>query len=100
MDSPLLQVENLKFRFRGQPQDVVEGISFRVGRNETLCIVGESGCGKSVTALALMGLLPRDSVRFGSGEIRFDGDSFTPSDHDRIAAMRGDRMAMISTRGS
>ena len=95
MDRPLLQVEKLKFRFRGQSQDVVEDISFRVGRNETLCIVGESGCGKSVTALALMGLLPRDSVRFGSGEIRFDGESFAPSDHDRIAAMRGDRMAMI-----
>ncbi len=92
---PLLHVENLSFRFRGQDQDVVQDLSFRLNRNETLCIVGESGCGKSVTALALMGLLPRDAVRFGGGDIRFDGDSYGVGDHDRIAAMRGDRMAMI-----
>ncbi|MCZ4260716.1 ABC transporter ATP-binding protein [Limimaricola sp. G21655-S1] len=95
MNQPLLEVENLRFRFRGQAQDVVQDVSFRLGRNETLCIVGESGCGKSVTALALMGLLPQDSVRFGAGRIRFDGESFAPGDHDRIARMRGDRMAMI-----
>ncbi|GAD57311.1 ABC transporter ATP-binding protein [Limimaricola cinnabarinus] len=95
MAEPLLDVKNLQFRFRGQDQDVVQDVSFRVGRNETLCIVGESGCGKSVTALALMGLLPKDDVRFGGGEVRFDGESFAPSDQGRIAQMRGDRMAMI-----
>ncbi|MGR3464414.1 MULTISPECIES: ABC transporter ATP-binding protein [Rhodobacterales] len=95
MDQPLLEVENLQFRFRGQSQDVVQDVSFRVGRNETLCIVGESGCGKSVTALALMGLLPKDAVRFGAGEIRFAGERLAPDDHARIGEMRGDRMAMI-----
>ena len=95
MAEPLLDVKNLQFRFRGQDQDVVQDVSFRVGRNETLCIVGESGCGKSVTALALMGLLPKDDVRFGGGEVRFDGESFAPSDQGRIAQMRGDWMAMI-----
>ncbi len=95
MEQPLLRVDDLSFRFRGQDQDVVQNLSFSLGRNETLCIVGESGCGKSVTALALMGLLQRDSVRFEGGRIEFDGATYSVKDHDRIATMRGDRMAMI-----
>ena len=95
MTESLLEVEKLRFRFRGQSQDVVQDVSFRLGRNETLCIVGESGCGKSVTALALMGLLPRDAVRFESGTVRFDGEAYPVDDFGRIAGMRGDRVAMI-----
>ncbi|KAF0676079.1 ABC transporter ATP-binding protein [Profundibacterium mesophilum] len=95
MTTPLLAVEDLSFRFRGHDQDVVQNLSFALGRNETLCIVGESGCGKSVTALALMGLLPSDAVRFGGGRVTFDGDSYGIEDAGRIASMRGDRMAMI-----
>ena len=56
--SPVLAVEDLTIRFAGAPTAVVDDIGFSVGRGQTLAIVGESGCGKSVTSLALMGLLP------------------------------------------
>ena len=91
----LLSVRDLTFRFGGQRDDVVQNVSFTLNRNETLCIVGESGCGKSVTALALMGLLPQDAVRIGSGEVSFLGETFPADAFERIAQFRGDEMAMI-----
>ena len=91
----LLSVQNLTFRFKGQADDVVQDVSFTLNRNETLCIVGESGCGKSVTALSLMGLLPQDAVRIRSGMIGFLGETYPADAFDRIAQFRGDQMAMI-----
>ena len=91
----LLSVRDLTFRFRGQDQNVVENVSFELMRNETLCIVGESGCGKSVTALSLMGLLPQDAVQIGSGEIRFLDEAYPADAFDRIAQLRGDEISMI-----
>ena len=58
-EAPVLEVQDLSLRFKGAPANIVDGLSFAVRPGETLCIVGESGCGKSVTALSLMGLLPR-----------------------------------------
>ncbi len=72
----------------------VRGISFDVNRGETLCIVGESGCGKSMTALALMGLLPTQATRHVS-RLVFDGEDLTRSATARLAELRGLRMAMI-----
>jgi peptide/nickel transport system ATP-binding protein len=69
----------------------VRGISFEVGRGETLCIVGESGCGKSMTALALMGLAPRNAAR-RARRLVFDGEDLTGGAAERL---RGNRMAMI-----
>ena len=91
----LLSVQDLTFRFKGQADDVVQDVSFTLNRNETLCIVGESGCGKSVTALSLMGLLPQDAVRIRSGMISFLGETYQADAFDRIAQFRGDQMAMI-----
>ena len=71
---PLIEVSNLGVRLntsRG-PAQAVRGVSFTLKRGETLGLVGESGCGKSVTALSLMGLLPDSAVV--SGSIRLDGD--------------------------
>ena len=93
----LLEVENLEIAVsaRGKLLPVVKGISFSVDDNETLGIVGESGCGKSLTSLAIMGLLGGTTVRITGGSIRFDGmDLLTLPEKDRRAIM-GNRMAMI-----
>jgi len=72
----------------------VRGIDFQVHRGEMLCLVGESGCGKSMTSLALMGLLPRKAVRTAD-HMRFDGiDLQTLADRE-MAVLRGARLAMI-----
>src|SRR5262245_31865964 len=71
---PVLSVKDLAIGFRGSQSNVVDGISFEVSRGSTLAIVGESGCGKSLTALALMGLLP-PSAKIAGGSIQFQGKS-------------------------
>ena len=93
--APLLSVRDLTFRFAGQDQDVVEDVGFDLREGETLCVVGESGCGKSVTALSLMGLLAPDAVRIRSGRMCFLGEEFPAGAFDRLARFRGGEMAMI-----
>jgi len=71
----LLQVENLKVEFRTAkgPVTAVRSISFHVDKGETLCIVGESGCGKSITSLSIMGLLPQNG-NIVEGSIKLEND--------------------------
>jgi peptide/nickel transport system ATP-binding protein len=94
---PLLEIQNLKVVFhgdRGTATHAVDGLDLSIKRGETLGLVGESGCGKSVTALAVMGLLPKASAEV-SGRIRFDGaELLSLSDRD-MRNLRGDRLAMI-----
>jgi peptide/nickel transport system ATP-binding protein len=71
----------------------VRDVSFALERGETLCLVGESGCGKSMTALALMGLLPRAATR-RARRIAFEGDVLDAADA-RVAELRGARIAMV-----
>jgi peptide/nickel transport system ATP-binding protein len=93
---PLLAVEDLRVLFRTDhgPARAVDGVSFSLAAGETLCVVGESGCGKSVTALSLMGLLPRASAQVG-GRIVFEGRDLLTLDARSMADLRGDRLAMI-----
>ncbi len=95
-DAPLLSVENFSLSFSANaPVNLVDGVSFDVHRGKTLCIVGESGCGKSVTSLALMGLLPSPPARIVSGTATFDGrDLFALKERER-ADLRGNELAMI-----
>ena len=93
----LLEVANLEIDVvtRGKSFPVVQGVSFTVDSNETLGIVGESGCGKSLTSLAIMGLLSETNVRITGGSIRFEGmDLLTLSANERRAIM-GSGRAMI-----
>jgi peptide/nickel transport system ATP-binding protein len=75
------------------PADALRGISFSLQRGETVGLIGESGCGKSITALALMGLLP-DGARV-SGSIRFAGQELTTLDEPALCRLRGNRIGMV-----
>jgi oligopeptide/dipeptide ABC transporter ATP-binding protein len=92
----LLEVDDLRVAFdtpRGTAR-AVDGVSFSVAAGQTLCIVGESGCGKSVTALSIMGLVASPPARV-SGAIRFEGRDLLGLAPRALADLRGDRLAMI-----
>ena len=93
----LLQVEDLKTVFHTEVGIVhaVDGVSFEVNSREVLAIVGESGCGKTVTALSIMGLLPRPAGQIVGGSIRYRGRDMVRMHPEERRAMRGDRIAMI-----
>jgi len=74
---------------------LVDGLSFDLGTGETLCIAGESGSGKSLTALAVMGLLPKPGPVVSAGSIRLSGEELTALPESRMRRVRGDRIAMI-----
>ncbi len=92
-ERPLLSVEGLGVAMGGVP--VLEDVSFAIAPGETLGLVGESGCGKSVTALSIMRLLPEPPARIASGRIVFDGTDLLDLDAERLRSIRGDRIAMI-----
>ena len=72
----------------------VRNVSFRIARGETLCLVGESGCGKSITAFALMGLLPRTATR-RARSLLVEGEDLTRASPKRLSQLRGNRMTMV-----
>ena len=92
-ERPLLSVEGLGVAMGGVP--VLEDVSFAIAPGETLGLVGESGCGKSVTALSIMRLLPEPPARIASGRIVFDSTDLLDLDAERLRSIRGDRIAMI-----
>lgn len=93
----ILTVENLAVAFRkeGRSLRVVEDVSFVVKPGETLGIVGESGCGKSVTVLSVMGLLPKGTGRIEQGIVQFAGKNLAEFDDEQFARIRGKEIAMI-----
>jgi peptide/nickel transport system ATP-binding protein len=94
---PVLDVNALKTYFftRSGAVKAVDGVSFALKRGETLAIVGESGCGKSVTALSLMRLIPDPPGRIVGGSISLDGVDILALGDDEIRAMRGRDISMI-----
>ncbi len=92
---PVLDVSDLSIRFRGQSLDLIDQVSFAIPRGKTLCLVGESGCGKSVTSLAIMGLLAKGSATITQGAVRFNGRNLLDLPQAQIEDLRGNSMAMI-----
>jgi peptide/nickel transport system ATP-binding protein len=97
MSEPLLEVRDLRVEFRADEGVVraVDGVSFRVDRGEIVGLVGESGCGKSVTSLAVMGLLPKPEGRVAGGTVRFRGRDLGALPEPELRRIRGNRVAMV-----
>ena len=93
----LLEVDNLKTHFftREGVVQAVDGVSFEVEVGKTLGIVGESGCGKSVTALSIMGLIPKPPAKIVDGSVVFDGQELTTLGEHQLEDVRGKEIAMI-----
>ena len=95
-NNKVLEVKDLvtTFRIEKKEYEVLRGVSFDLHENETLCMVGESGCGKSVTTLAVMDLLPNNG-RVVSGSIKLNGQELTEMSKKERNALRGKQMGMI-----
>ncbi|WP_454721822.1 MULTISPECIES: ABC transporter ATP-binding protein [Cupriavidus] len=94
---PLLDVAGLRLEFRTSrgAASVLNGVSFQVHAGETLCIVGESGCGKSMTSLAIMRLFPSPPGRITAGSVRLAGEDLLQMSEAAMRHIRGNRIAMI-----
>jgi peptide/nickel transport system ATP-binding protein len=95
--SALLEVKDLRTYFAADEGEfkAVDGISFSLDRGRTLGIVGESGCGKSVTSLTIMGLVPQPPGRIAGGQVLFDGADLLQLDRTEMSELRGNRLSMI-----
>ena len=93
----LLEVNDLRVSFATRHGEVpaLDGVSFRLDAGETLGIVGESGCGKSITALSIMGLIPQPPGRIVGGSIRFQGEELIGANSARMRRLRGGDISMI-----
>jgi oligopeptide/dipeptide ABC transporter ATP-binding protein len=93
----ILEVNDLKTYFytREGVVQAVDGVTFQVERRKTLGIVGESGCGKSVTALSIMGLIPKPPAKIAGGQVLFDGRDLTTLKDKELEDYRGPQIAMI-----
>lgn len=97
MDEILLEVRDLQTTFTTETGSfsAIEGISFKLARGETLGIVGESGCGKSVTALSILGLIPDPPGRITEGKVLFEGQDLVGKSSRYMRNIRGNRISMI-----
>jgi len=95
--APLLVVDGLRtyFDLRHGVVKAVDGVSFALGAHETLAIVGESGCGKSITALSLMRLVPDPPGRIAGGSVKLDGVDLLTLSEEAMRGVRGKDVAMI-----
>ncbi|HEX2117113.1 MAG TPA: ABC transporter ATP-binding protein [Alphaproteobacteria bacterium] len=95
--SALLEVKDLHTYFAADEGEfrAVDGVSFSLDRGRTLGIVGESGCGKSVTSLTIMGLVPQPPGRIAGGKVMFNGTDLLQLDNAEMSELRGNRLSMI-----
>ena len=94
---PVLEVKDLKTYFytRDGIVKAVDGVSFTLHKGETLGLVGESGCGKSMTALSIMRLIPEPPGRIVGGEVKLNGRDLVPLSQEQMREVRGNEMSMI-----
>ena len=93
----VLQVKNLKTYFYTEEGMVpaVDGLDFELGKGETLAIVGESGCGKSVTSLSVLRIVPTPPGKILDGEILYKGEDLLKKSEREMRAIRGNEISMI-----
>jgi oligopeptide/dipeptide ABC transporter ATP-binding protein len=93
----LLSVQNLKvyFRSRNGVARAVDDVSYEVRQGETVCLVGESGCGKTVSALSILGLIPQPPGEIAGGKALFDGRNLLGLSDEQMQTIRGKRIAMV-----
>lgn len=94
---PLLQVQDLRSYFvsGGKTAKAVDGVSFYIGKQETLGLVGESGCGKSVLSLSILRILPMPTARHAGGAVIFEGQDLMALSEPRMREIRGNKIAMV-----
>ncbi len=97
LNQPLLSVSELRVHFRTEDGDAraVDGVSFEIAAGETLGLVGESGCGKSVTAYSILKLLPSPPAEYGGGQIIFRGEELISLSEKAMRRVRGNLISMI-----
>jgi len=93
----LLSVQDLKvyFQVNGLFARAVDGVSYDISKGETVCLVGESGCGKTVSALTIMGIIPRPPGKIMGGKVLFNGKSLLELDEEEMQEIRGNHIAMV-----
>ena len=96
-ERPIIEIDDLRTYFytRDGVVRAVDGVSFKVHRGETVCVVGESGCGKSVTAMSILRLIPEPPGKIESGAITFDGRDLLGLREDEMRDVRGNDISMI-----
>ena len=96
-ENKILAVEELKVYFHSEDEiaRAVDDVSFTVGREETVCLVGESGCGKTVTALSVMGLIPIPPGEIAGGRILFGDQNLLEFNDNEMQSIRGNQIAMV-----
>ncbi|MBM7837409.1 peptide/nickel transport system ATP-binding protein [Alkalihalobacillus xiaoxiensis] len=97
MEQAVLQLKNLQTTFQSGRREIpaVDGVSLHINKGEVVGIVGESGCGKSVTSLSIMRLIPSPPGKINSGEIVFKGEDLTKASPKRMKQVRGKEISMI-----
>jgi oligopeptide/dipeptide ABC transporter ATP-binding protein len=97
LNNHLLSIKDLKvyFKSRHQTARAVDGIDVNVNAKETVCLVGESGCGKTVTAMSILGLVPQPPGEIQSGEIFFKGSNLLDLSDEDLQKIRGNQIAMV-----
>ncbi|MFH1123297.1 MAG: ABC transporter ATP-binding protein [Pseudomonadota bacterium] len=93
----LLSVQDLKVYFRGDETvaRALDGISYEIGKGETVCLVGESGCGKTVSALTILGLIPRPPGEIIGGRVLFNGQDLLELGEEDLRKVRGKHISMV-----
>ena len=97
MNNTLLSIQDLKVYFYGNERvsRALDGVSYEVSIGETVCLVGESGCGKTVSALTILGLIPQPPGKIMGGEVLFNGQNLLDLSDEEMREIRGNHIAMV-----